>query len=111
MRQLSKNLYTVKERKEENWKVLLSDAEHPVFKAHFEGNPLLPAFLQVDIFAELLNRKIVKIERCKFKQPILPNDTIEYQIVKQVQNSYRVNIVKNDVVTSELKIRLETRQD
>ena len=104
MQDLSKDLYTVKQLEANLWEVTLSGAEHPVFKAHFEGNPLLPAFLQIDIFAELIGRKIVKIERCKFKQPILPNDTIVYEVIKQIDNMYRIKIFKKNEVTSEIKI-------
>jgi 3-hydroxyacyl-[acyl-carrier-protein] dehydratase len=104
MRLLSKDLYIAKAIEENVWEVVLADAGHPVFKAHFEGNPLLPAFLQIDIFAELIDKKIVKIERCKFKQPILPNDTIVYEVIKQLDTMYRVKILKNDEVTSEIKI-------
>ena len=104
MRLLSKDLYTSKPLQENTWEVMLAGAKHPVFKAHFEGNPLLPAFLQIDIFAELIGKKIVKIERCKFKQPILPNDTIVYEVIKQEDTMYRVKILKKNEVTSEIKI-------
>jgi len=104
MQDLSRDLYAVKKLQENIWEVILSGAEHPVFKAHFEGTPLLPAFLQIDIFAELIGKKIVKIERCKFKQPILPNDTIVYEVIKQIDNMYRIKIFKKNEVTSEIKI-------
>jgi 3-hydroxyacyl-[acyl-carrier-protein] dehydratase len=107
MRLLSKDLYTFKALEENIWKVVLAGAEHPVFRAHFEGNPLLPAFLQIDIFAELIGKKIVKIERCKFKQPIRPNDTIVYEIIKSIENIYRVKILKENEVVSEIKIVCE----
>lgn len=62
---LSKDLYSAKVLDEQRWEVALSGANHPVFKAHFKGNPLLPAFLQIDIFAELLEKKIVEIQIVK----------------------------------------------
>jgi len=104
MRLLSKDLYTSRQLEESRWEVTLTSEEHPVFKAHFEGNPLLPAFLQIDIFAELIQRSIVKIERCKFKQPIRPTDTIVYEIIKNMDNMYRVKILKKNEVASEIKI-------
>lgn len=106
MRQLSKELYEVKALNEEQWEVTLAKETHPVFKAHFEGNPLLPAFLQIDIFAEIINRQVTKIERCKFKAPILPNETVLYEVVKKVDKRYQVNIKKENVICSELKIEL-----
>ena len=104
MKFLNKNLYHVKVLNEKSWEVVLSGADHPVFQAHFEGNPLLPAFIQIDIFAALIEKKITKIERCKFKQPILPNDIIVYEIIANVDNAYKVKIVKKNEVVSEIKI-------
>jgi len=104
MHLLTKDLYSVKPIETDKWEVTLADENHPVFKAHFENNPLLPAFLQIDIFAEIQNREISKIERCKFKQPIFPNDIVEYKINKQHENSYRIYITKNTTICSELKI-------
>jgi len=106
---LSKALYGAKALGEGKWEVKLSDVSHPVFQAHFEGNPLLPAFLQIDIFAELVDKKIVEIQRCKFKQPIVPNDVIVYEIIKQVDTQYRVKILKNSEITSEIKIICEAK--
>jgi len=104
MRLLSQDLYVSKQLEESRWEVTLTNEEHPVFKAHFEGNPLLPAFLQIDIFAELIQRKIVKIERCKFKEPIKPTDIIVYEIIKNIDNMYRVKILKKNEMASEIKI-------
>jgi len=104
MQLLTKNLYSVKTLESSRWEVILTDEAHPVFKAHFKDNPLLPAFLQIDIFAEIINKELSKIERCKFKQPILPNDIVIYELLKQTDQSYRVNIKKGTLVCSELKI-------
>ena len=106
MRQLSKELYKVKALENEQWEVTMAKETHPVFKAHFEGNPLLPAFLQIDIFAEIIDRQVIKIERCKFKAPILPKETVLYEVLKKVDKSYRVNIKKENIICSELKIEL-----
>jgi 3-hydroxyacyl-[acyl-carrier-protein] dehydratase len=104
MKQLTQNLYSVKSLDSDRWEVKLTDANHPVFKAHFEGNPLLPAFLQIDIISEILAKKLIKIERAKFKLPILPNDTVIYEIIKRVDSSYRVKITKDERVTSEIRL-------
>lgn len=104
MTQLSKNLYTVKQIDEESWAVHLTDAAHPVFKAHFEGNPLLPAFLQIDIMGEILEKTLIAIGRCKFKHPILPSDEIVYKVVSKVENTYKIKILKDEVVMSEIKV-------
>ena len=104
MRLLNKNLYTHKKLSEESWEVTMADETHPVFKAHFEGNPLLPAFLQIDIMSEILDKKLLSIDRSKFKLPILPNDVLIYKIIKIVDNSYKIEIVKNEVSTTEFKV-------
>jgi 3-hydroxyacyl-[acyl-carrier-protein] dehydratase len=104
MQLLTNNLYTVKQLDEDRWEVVLDDENHPVFKAHFENYPLLPAFLQIDIFSEILSKHLVKIERAKFKLPILPNDKVIYEVVKQIEKSYRVKITKEGQVTSEIKV-------
>lgn len=104
MRLLSKNLYTSTQLSDDAWKVVMADETHPVFKAHFEGNPLLPAFLQIDIFGELLEKKLVSIEKSKFKLPILPKETIIYKIVKIVKNTYKVEISKEHLSTSEFTV-------
>ena len=104
MHLLSKNLYAYKVLTLDSWEVTLSDETHPVFKAHFEGNPLLPAFLQIDVLGELLNKKLLSIDKSKFKQPLLPNDKIVYKILKVLDNSYKVEILKNGISATEFKV-------
>jgi 3-hydroxyacyl-[acyl-carrier-protein] dehydratase len=104
MRLLNKNLYTHKALTKESWEVIMADETHPVFKAHFEGNPLLPAFLQIDIMSEILNKKLLSIERSKFKLPIVPNDVLIYKIIKIVENSYKIEIFKDEISTTEFKV-------
>lgn len=82
----------------------MTNKTHPVFKAHFEGNPLLPAFLQIDIMSEILDKKLLSIDKSKFKLPILPNDVLIYKIIKVVDNSYKIEIFKNEISTSEFKV-------
>jgi len=107
MQRLTKDLYSVKAIDNISWEVILTDASHSVFKAHFESNPLLPAFLQIDIFSEILSKEVVKIERAKFKMPILPNDTIVYKIIKQNDNKYRIKIFKKNIEASDFRVILK----
>ena len=104
MQKLTKDFYSSKKLDEQSWEVTFSDATHPVFKAHFEGNPLVPAFLQIDIFGEIVAKELRKIERCKFKLPILPNDSVIYKIVKVVENRYKIKIYKDEQEVSELRV-------
>ncbi len=104
MQKLTKDFYSYKKLDEQSWEVKFTDASHPVFKAHFEGNPLVPAFLQIDIFGEMVAKELTKIERCKFKLPILPNDTVIYRVVKAVESKYRIKIYKDEKEVSELRV-------
>jgi len=77
---LSSGLYTVISKSEEAVEMVLSDASHPVFKAHFEGMPLLPGFLQIDMIAEILSKEIDEITSAKFLRKVLPNERLFYAI-------------------------------
>ena len=105
MQKLTKDLYHSKQLDSSSWEVILTDETHPVFKAHFESNPLVPAFLQIDIMGELLCKKLTQIDRAKFKLPILPKDKILYKIVKQNDDKYRIKIFKESREVSDFRVR------
>lgn len=73
---LTKKLYTHTIKEENLAAVVLATEFHPVFMAHFEGNPILPAFLQVDIAAEIFGLRISGIIRSKFIEPLRPDDQL-----------------------------------
>lgn len=77
---LTESLYEVKKQSEEEVVIILSDASHQIFKAHFEGMPLLPGFLQIDMVAEILNKEIEAITSAKFVQKVLPSEQLTYKI-------------------------------
>ncbi|MEE8587746.1 MAG: 3-hydroxyacyl-ACP dehydratase [Sulfurimonadaceae bacterium] len=77
---LSKGLYKVISQSDERVEIELTDASHPIFKAHFEEMPLLPGFLQIDIVAEILGKEIDAITSAKFVQKILPDERLTYTI-------------------------------
>ena len=105
MQKLTKDLYQSRQIDSSSWEVTLTAPTHPVFLAHFESNPLLPAFLQIDIMGELLDKKLTQIDRAKFKLPLLPNDKIVYKIVKQNEDKYRVKIFKDELEASDFRVR------
>jgi 3-hydroxyacyl-[acyl-carrier-protein] dehydratase len=107
MKRLSRDFYILKEISSSSWEVILTDASHRVFQAHFKSNPLVPAFLQMDIFGQIQSKKIIKIDRAKFKIPILPNDRVVYKIAKKIDDRYRVKIFKNDLEASDFRITLQ----
>ena len=77
---LSKALYSVISQSDERIEIKLTDASHPIFKAHFEGMPLLPGFLQIDMVAEILGKEVDAITSAKFVQKILPEERLTYTI-------------------------------
>ena len=92
---LLKDLFEVLEKSETCYKVKLSAKEHPIFKAHFPDNEILPGFIQIDIIANILNHKIINISKAKFLAIIKPEDVIEYYISKITETKYKV-IIKNE---------------
>jgi 3-hydroxyacyl-[acyl-carrier-protein] dehydratase len=77
---LSNGLYSVLNQSDEVVVIKLDNASHPVFKAHFEGMPILPGFLQIDIVTEILGEEIDAIASAKFLQKVLPEETLTYTI-------------------------------
>jgi 3-hydroxymyristoyl/3-hydroxydecanoyl-(acyl carrier protein) dehydratase len=70
-------LFDIVANSEHSHTIKLASHTHPVFKAHFEGNPILPAFTQVDITAKLLEFDIIGIVKSKFMMPLLPEMLID----------------------------------
>jgi 3-hydroxyacyl-[acyl-carrier-protein] dehydratase len=79
---LHDGMATLLESGEGHYRVRLAGAEHPVFQAHFEGNPILPGFMQLDIIAALAGKRITEIKTAKFMTPLRPKDVFCYEIVE-----------------------------
>lgn len=103
---LTQQLYTHIIKQENEVQVTLAEDAHPIFKAHFEGNPLLPAFLQVDIAAEIFGLRVQEIVRSKFMEPLLPNDTLILQREERA-GKIRIRWIKNDKIASEMTLEVE----
>ncbi len=76
------------------------EAEHPVFKGHFPGNPVTPGVVQIQIVKELLEVHFDKklyldsIGRCKFLSVLNPNENRRLEVkitIKNAENSLDVN--------------------
>jgi UDP-3-O-[3-hydroxymyristoyl] N-acetylglucosamine deacetylase/3-hydroxyacyl-[acyl-carrier-protein] dehydratase len=66
----------------------------PFFQGHFPGNPVMPGVLQIEAMAQVggifaLNQVdepekwmtyFLKIDECKFKQKVIPGDTIVFEL-------------------------------
>ena len=85
------------------YKIQLADEKHPIFQAHFPNNHLLPGFLHIDIASELLNKKVIKINKAKFLLPILPLDRILFIIEKKEEN-YKITTKKENKKCSEFTV-------
>jgi len=102
---LISELYRITAQENDVIDITLADETHPIFMAHFEGNPLLPAFLQIDILADILNLEVVEITRSKFMEPVRPKDTIRYTVVKDESRSLlKVKLSKDDKQVSEFTL-------
>ncbi|MDR0761435.1 MAG: hypothetical protein LBF13_00145 [Campylobacteraceae bacterium] len=83
------NLYII-EKHSDNFRILLSSKEHSLFKAHFEGNPILPGFIFFHICEDVMRHKIVEVVRAKFITFAKPNDVLELCITQKEDNFYAV---------------------
>ncbi|MGD9553735.1 MAG: hypothetical protein AB7V28_04975 [Arcobacteraceae bacterium] len=88
------NLYKILEHNDLETVIQLSNSSHDVFKAHFPGNPVLPGFLQIDLFEELFNITITGIKKAKFLHFITPNMIISIQKKENKISVYHKNKIK-----------------
>ena len=71
-------LYSIVDKSADKGSVLLSDASHPIFKAHFPSNPILPGFVHLEIIEELFDIQITGIKKAKYSAIVLPSETLKY---------------------------------
>lgn len=100
---LTQQLYTLVNQEESQALILLADETHPIFKAHFEGNPLLPAFLQVDIVAEIFGLQVSGISRSKFMEPLKPLDQVVIRLEKRPLG-VKARWIKQEHLCSEINL-------
>ncbi|RLA73404.1 MAG: 3-hydroxyacyl-ACP dehydratase [Epsilonproteobacteria bacterium] len=106
---LTDGLYEIIEQSKEKIELQLSDALHPVFKAHFENNPLLPGFLQLDLIAEVLNKEIETIVNTKFMKPILPEMHLTF-VLSDTKRGQRILILDRQSNTvSDMRVHWKDR--
>lgn len=75
-------LYTVEKRSTDKVTVKLSDRKHKVFQAHFPKNPILPAFVHLEIISDVFTLDITSVKKAKFSEKVIPLDTLIYVKVK-----------------------------
>lgn len=106
MNEFTSKLYTILSRSVNSVVIVLTDESHPIFKAHFEGNPILPAFLHVDIIAEIFSIEVIGIVRSKFMEPLLPNDEVVVSL-EQRPFGVRVRLLKDTRIASEMNLEVQ----
>ena len=89
-------LYRVIEKSSEEVMIELSDASHPVFKAHFPKNPILPGFVHLEIISEVFSIKITGIKKAKFTSLVLPLQRVTY---KKDGQKFKVMSMSKDIAS------------
>lgn len=84
-------LYTLVSLSDTRAEVLLSDANHPVFKAHFPSKPILPGFVHFEIVEDAFNIKIVAVKKAKFKALVLPSQKLIY-----IKKDNKIQVICDD---------------
>jgi 3-hydroxyacyl-[acyl-carrier-protein] dehydratase len=93
---LISELYTIISKSDDKVILKLSDQYHPIFKAHFPSNPILPGFIHFEILSEIFNLEISNIKKAKFSKPVTPNQILEYEKNK---NKFKVSCNKQDIAS------------
>ncbi len=107
--ELHDDIYTVVEHSDNKVIVELADELHPVFKAHFPQNPILPGYMQIDIIVSILDAELEQIVGAKFMKIVHPKEQITYHIsYKNTQT--RVEVMdQDDQKISSLKLVLKAQ--
>jgi len=92
-------LYKIVSQEKDRIRICLSDHTHPIFQAHFPGNPLLPGFIHFEIIADIFDLEITEIKKAKFISPVLPLQEVVYT---KNGNKFKVSIDDKVVATFSL---------
>ena len=84
-------LYSVISVSETEATVLLSDSNHPVFKAHFPTQPILPGFVHLEIISDVFKLDIKGVKKAKFIDLVLPAQTLHY-----TKNANKISVTCNN---------------
>jgi 3-hydroxyacyl-[acyl-carrier-protein] dehydratase len=90
------NLYKLQSKEENIAIVILSDENHPVFQAHFPGQPILPGFVHFDIIEDVFDIEITTIKRAKYLKVAHPKQSLIYE---RNNNKFKVSSDGEDIAT------------
>jgi len=94
-------LYTLTCKDDKTFNVTLTDENHPIFKAHFPNNPILPGFILLDISAQILGVTIVSIKKAKFLRNILPQSLLHFH-VEEKDKTLKIIVKQNEQKVADL---------
>ena len=95
------DFYTLTCKDETGFCVRLSDANHPIFQAHFPNNPIVAGFILLDMSAEILGIEMVKITKAKFLKNIPPLSVLAFD-VQTKEKTLKIRVSQNDQKVAEL---------
>ncbi|MFT5835702.1 MAG: 3-hydroxyacyl-[acyl-carrier-protein] dehydratase [Sulfurimonas sp.] len=76
---MHKQLYNIDFKDDNTAIITLCDENHPIFKAHFPSQPILPGFIHFEIISDIFELDITTIKKAKFTKVISPSQTIKYE--------------------------------
>lgn len=88
-------------REERRLTLKLCDKEHPIFKAHFPENPILPGFVLLELSALAFGLAEQEISRAKFLHTVLPEETLVF-LMEEKEASYKVIVTKGEAKVAEI---------
>ncbi|NPA58872.1 MAG: hypothetical protein GXO30_00185 [Epsilonproteobacteria bacterium] len=88
------NLYTIVHKDNSTLSIKLSDENHPIFKAHFPTNPILPGFINFEIVAKEFDIQITSIKKAKFLKLVSPNQILTY---KRDKNKFKITSQESNI--------------
>ena len=96
---LTDNLYTIEFKDDSRAVVTLSSEDHPVFKAHFPNNSILPGFVHFDIISDAFGINMTTIKKAKFLKTALPSQTLVYQ---RNRNRFKITCNNEEIASISL---------
>jgi len=95
------DLYTINRLSEIEVEVFLSDENHPIFKAHFPNNPILPGFIHLEIISDIFNVNIIGVQKAKFNELVLPSQNLFY-----FKSANKITVKRDEKIIASFSLKL-----